>query len=82
MTRYLTQEGLQVVPVQNRLMTSRIVPHLDARKIGGQPNFHTPAGVITTEAGLSTEGAGLGAVARPGQRVLCTAPGGTLGPDF
>lgn len=64
-TRYLTQEGLQVIPVQNRLMTSRIVPRLDPRKIGGQPNFHTSAGVITAEAGLPTEGAGLGAVAMP-----------------
>lgn len=82
-TRYLTEEGLQVIPVQNRLMTSRIVPRLDPRKIGGgQPNFHTSAGVITAEAGLPTEGAGLGAVAMPGQWVLCTSPGGTPGTEF
>lgn len=60
MTHYLTQEGLQVIPVQNRLMTSRIVPRLDPRKIGGQPSFHTSAGVITAEAGLPTEGQGWG----------------------
>lgn len=81
-TRYLTQEGLQVIPVQNWLMTCRIVTCLDPRKIGGQPNFHTSAGVITAEAGLPTEGAGLGAVAMPGQRVLCTSPGGALGTEF
>lgn len=29
---YLVQEGLQVIPVQNGLVTSRIVPHLESGK--------------------------------------------------
>lgn len=39
---YLAQKGLQVIPVQNGLVTSRIIPCLEPRK-GRSPQLPHPS---------------------------------------
>lgn len=57
---YLVQEGLQVIPLQNGLVTSsRIIPCLKPGK-ESHPNFHTPPGDTPIETGLPAEASGAG----------------------
>lgn len=66
---YLTQEGLQVIPVQNRLVT-RIVPCLEPRKGEVSPTCTPPAGDIPWQQGSPQRQQELGGLV-PGQWESC-----------
>lgn len=62
---YLAQEGLQIIPVQNWLVTSRIIPYLEPRKGRRSSQLLYLCWAHAQEAGLPVEAQGLGQVARP-----------------